>query len=56
MIYKKNKTKTIKQNVELNKKLNKQTKAKSYKDIKLELALIYHHNKAPLKNRNVIKP
>ena len=48
MIYEKNKTKIIKQNIELNKQLNKQTKAKSYKDIQLDFPLIYHH-RAPIK-------
>ena len=49
MIYEKYKTKIIKQNIEANKKLNKQIKAKSYKDVKLDFALMCHY-RAPLKN------
>lgn len=37
MIYEKNKTKIIKQNVELNKKLEKSVKAKRYKEKYLAL-------------------
>lgn len=49
MIYKNNKTKIRKKNIEPNNKLNKQIKAINYKEIKQDFALMGHH-RAPLEN------
>ena len=46
MVYKKNETKKIKENMEPQKKLNTQMEVKSYKEFKQDLPLMNQHRTA----------